>query len=149
MNPLILEPQRRLQGLFATPGAHAHTPQAPSQQISILCGPCVHIHIPSFPGPRISIPRRVSRFRVTKGSSPAKGSSILLELLMQAQGSLKSIFQPPASPTAIACNPISVSLAFGSSSTCLHLQIHFPPPRQGPGHTPTETNKTRRNLALE
>lgn len=152
MNPLTLEPQHHLHGPFSTPAAHAHTPQAPSQQIP-FCVAHVSTFISSYiPGSSHlhSPPRRVSSFRVTKGSSPVKGSSrLLLELLMQAQGSHESIFQPPASPTAIACNPIPGSLAFGSSSTCLRLQICFPPPRQGPGHTPTETNKTRRNLALE
>lgn len=36
------------------------------------------------------------------------------------------------------------SLAFGCSPPCLHAQSRFPPPRQGPEHTPTETNKIRR-----
>lgn len=36
---------------------------------------CPHSHPATFPGPRISIPRRVSHFRVTKRSSPVKGSS--------------------------------------------------------------------------
>lgn len=150
MNPLTLEPQRRYRAPSPlpqpTPTSHKHQ----ASKFHFVWLMCPHSHPATFPGLRISIPYRVSSFRITKRSYPIKGSPILLlELLMKAQGSLKSIFQPPASPTAVACNPIPGSLAFGSSSTCLHLQIRFPPPRQGPGHTPTETNKTRRNLALE
>lgn len=131
--------------LQPTPTPHKHQ----ASKFHFVWLMCPHSH--HIPGSSCLHSPRGLQLPSNKGKLPLlKGSSILLlEPLMQAQGSLEGIFQQPASPTAIASNPIPGSLAFGSASTCLHLQIRFPPPRQEPGHTPTETNKTRRNQALE
>lgn len=76
-------------------------------------------------------------------------------VLSPSPGALDAIAEQPRKhfpATSIAhrhCLQPHPGLAFGCTPRCLHPQSHFPPPRQGPGHTPTETNKTRRNLALE
>lgn len=73
---------------------------------SILCGSCVHIPV-TFPFPPISIPRRVSSFQVTKGSSPVKGVlwSSLCKLWAASKAFSSHQHLPPPLPATPSRDP--------------------------------------------
>lgn len=86
MNPLTLEPQRRYRAPSPlpqpTPTSHKHQ----ASKFHFVWLMCPHSHPATFPGLRISIPYRVSSFRITKRSYPVKGSPILLLELLKSSG---------------------------------------------------------------